>query len=342
MVAQGGEHLSDIKEKLLSDSSTFSFVQAVRLLLHELADPAGGNAGTADMHHVLDKQVRIRPELSLRFPGTDITDIEMIGNDPEKYRITATFLGLYGTSSPLPTFYTEDLLDEWNEDRSIKRDFFDIITHSLYPVFFKIWSKYRLFYKVCEEQDKRVTNLLYCLLGLENDHLRQQIRHIRKFFRYTGLALQMPRSAEGLVAIIEDCFSLRDQVGIEQCIPRKVSVPEDQRLFLGGAGCSLGEDAVVGDWVWDISGKFRIIFFQSDADRLHRFLPDLSAFDELCQLVDFYVNRSLECELVLAIKKDEVETVRLGEPVWSNLGWNTWLLSENEPIGKARTAFKVK
>lgn len=342
MVAEGGEHLSEIKTKLLDESAAFSFVQAVRLLLHELSAPADVNAGTADMQQVLEKQIRIRPELSLRFPGTDITDIEKTRIEPEKYLITATFLGLYGASSPLPTFYTEDLIDEWNEEKSIKREFLDVINYTLYPIFFKIWSKYRLFYKICEEQDSRVTNMLYCFLGLENDHLRQQIRHIKKFFRYTGLALQLPRSAEGLVAMVEDCFDLEDHVGTEQCVPRKVAVPADQRMFLGESGCTLAEDAVVGEWVWDISGKFRIVFFQADAGRLHRFLPDRTAFSELSQLVNFYVNQPLECELVVALKKNEVETAKLGQTVWSNLGWNTWLLSKKEPIGKARTAFNVK
>ena len=299
MVAAGGEHLSEIKTKLLEESAAFSFVQAVRLLLHELSAPGNVNAGTADMQQILEKQIRIRPELSLRFPGTDITDIEKTGIDLEKYLITATFLGLYGASSPLPTFYTEDLINEWNEEKSIKREFLDVINYTLYPIVFKIWSKYRLFYKICEEQDSRATNMLYCFLGLENDHLRQQIRHIKKFFRYTGLALQLPRSAEGLVAMIEDCFDLKDHV-------------------------------------------FRIVFFQADAGRLHRFLPDRTAFVELSQLVNFYVNQSLEIELVVVLKKDEVETARLGETAWSNLGWNTWLLSEKKPIGKARTAFTVK
>ncbi len=54
--------------------------------------------------------VRIRPHLGLGFPQRDINHIERDASG--RYRIEANFFGLYGVTSPLPTFYTEDLIEE--------------------------------------------------------------------------------------------------------------------------------------------------------------------------------------------------------------------------------------
>ena len=151
MDAENREKNPEIIQTLMAKSTPFSFAQTVRLLLHQISID---QHESISLKEILENHIRIRPELSLRFPGTDITRIEKISEDPVKYLISATFLGLYGSSSPLPTFYTEDLIEEFNDDKSIKRDFLDIINYSIYPLFFKIWSKYRLFYKICEEKDE--------------------------------------------------------------------------------------------------------------------------------------------------------------------------------------------
>ncbi|MCK5099185.1 MAG: type VI secretion system baseplate subunit TssG, partial [Desulfobacteraceae bacterium] len=154
MVTENRKQTSEIIDRLIEKSSTFSFVQAVRLLLNDISSLRLNEDHEITQQEILAKFIRIRPELSLRFPGTDITCVERSEHNPAQFLITATFLGLYGSSTPLPTFYTEDLIEELNEGKSIKRDFLDIINYAIYPLFFKIWSKHRLFYKICEENDE--------------------------------------------------------------------------------------------------------------------------------------------------------------------------------------------
>lgn len=338
MAAADREPESDIIEKLLAKSSSFSFVQAVRLLLQAVSSNDPQEIGKPEF---LDRHIRVRPELSLRFPGTDISKIEKIGGHPFTYLITATFLGLYGASSPLPTFYTEDLIDELNEDKSIQRDFIDIINYSIYPIFFKIWSKYRLFYKICEENDETVIHKIYCLLGLEDRQMRNQFHNTEKYFRYAGLVLQFPRSAEGLIAVVEDCFNLKHRVRINQCVLRQVSIPKDQHSLLGVSSCTLGQDSVIGDTIMDITGKFQLVMGDADAGILHAFLPDKPLFQELKQLVNFYVNQPLEWEVLMELDGRHIETAQPGNTTWSNLGWNTWLISENNNPDKVTTGFSV-
>ena len=339
MVTENREQTSEIIDRLTEKSSTFSFVQTIRLLLKEISSRKSSDDTEITQNEVLEQYIRIRPELSLRFPGTDITAVEKSEYNDEQFLITATFLGLYGSSSPLPTFYTEDLIEEQNDGKSIRRDFLDIINFALYPLFFKIWSKHRLFYKICEENDETITNLIYCFLGLENKDLRDEIYNIEKYFRYAGLTMQFPRSAEGLGSILEDCFNLKNQIHVNQCVLRKVSIPEDQHALLGLSYCTLGEDSVLGKVIDDISGKFQVKISNADADMLHALLPDKSLFGEFKQMVNFYVNQPLDWELGIELDVEKIETTQPGNKSWSNLGWNTWLVSENKGLGKVQTCF---
>ena len=338
MDAENRENPPEIIRHLIAKSSSFSFAQAIRLLLHQISRHQKENIS---LKEILENHIRIRPELSLRFPGTDITRIEIIDEAPLKYLISATFLGLYGASSPLPTFYTEDLIEEFNDDKSIKRDFMDIINYSIYPLFFKIWSKYRLFYKICEEKNETLINMLYSFLGLADKQSRDRIFNIERYFRYTGLTLQFPRSAEGLEAIISDGFNLKGRVEINQCVHRTVTIPADQHVLLGIFSCTLGEDAVIGRQIDDISGKFQIRISDADADVLHSFLPDKKFFLELKQMVEFYVNQPLTWELAIGLDDNKIETTQPGNERWSNLGWNTWLISGDPVPGRVETRFSA-
>lgn len=337
MAGENKEHPSEIIERLIQEGNRFSFVQAVRLMLHEAAFQQQSSIEDITASELLAKHIRFRPELSLDFPSTDIATVERLENDPVKYLITATFLGLYGASSPLPTFYTEDLIEEFNNEQSIKRDFIDIINQAIYPLFFKVWSKHRLFYKICEENDESVINILYSLLGLEDPVLRTQIHNIDKYFRYIGLVIQFPRCAEGLKSLIEDCFNLKGHIKIDECILRRVSIPSDQYFLLGRSCCTLGEDATLGKSITDITGRFHIVILNADTEILHAFLPSENLFLRLQQMVNFYVNHPLDWKLLIKLDKKNLKTTQPGNAQWSNLGWNTWLFSGNHVPDKAET-----
>ena len=118
-----------------------------------------------------------------------------------------------------------------------------------------------------------------------------------------------------------------------------MSIPIDQHAFLGVSSCTLGEDSVIGREIDDISGKFQICISNADADVLHSFLPDQDFFLELKQMVNFYVNQPLEWELAIKLDENNIETTQPGNEKWSNLGWNTWLVSENNTLKRVETRF---
>jgi len=271
--------------------------------------------------------IRIRPELSLAFPSSDIVKIEELPQEPALFRITATFLGLYGVSSPLPTFYTEDLFAEAAEDESVSRDFLDIFNHRLYLLFFRCLMKYRYFLQIVEERAPQFLEILFCLIGLGEKEFRRGLIDPYSIIRYAGLITQFPHSVMGLKTLIQDALS-GIPVDIIPCVERKVALPVDQRLCVGVTGSRLGVDAYLGDEIEDRMGSFRISIGPLHENQFHSLLPGRRGFEKLNSLIHFYLTDPLEYDIETTLIKEELEHTCLGSAMWSSLGLDTWVYTD--------------
>ncbi len=318
----------DLKET----PAAFSFFQAMRLVRFHVENDLGHKSG--DFY---SNFLRIRPELSLAFPGTDITALDEIIEQEDDtsdasllYRIEATFLGLYGSSSPLPTFYTEDLMDEASDDISVVRDFIDIVNYPLFPLVIQGWTRFRPVIKVIDEQNERYLEMFFCLLGLGFPELRRKLPHSYELLRYIGLFTQWPRSALGLKTLIADALGT-DAVDIEPCIHRRVKIPEDQRLSLGVVNNALGDECYLGEEIDDRLGKFKLVVGPVDEEVYHSCLPQSKNYYWLEELVTLYVSQPLECDLELVLTPEEARHPCLGQEKWGSLGYDCWLYSSDTP-----------
>ncbi|GAB6060152.1 type VI secretion system baseplate subunit TssG [Desulfonatronum parangueonense] len=331
------EQLS-VLEELFRNPRSFSFLQAVRLLRQ-----AHGNRGAAGARTFMREQLRVRPYLSLGFPPTDLVEIKELasqtdqhGNPLHRFQVTATFLGLYGPSSPLPTFYTEELLDEQGEDKSVSRDFLDILNHGFFALFALADAHYNLCHQACEEGDEDILLRLYALVGLgHQEMLDASFRQPGSLLRATGLLTQFPRSAAGLRGVLADRIGA--PVRVLSCQPRVAGVPADQQCRLGREANALGLNAWLGSQVGDAMGKIRIIIGPVDGATFARFIPGRTDHDELLKLVRFYCTQPLEFDLEFVLAPEEALPGRLGEEQWSRLGCDVWLTSR--PLSQGRAVF---
>jgi len=326
-----GRTTSPLMVDLLQSGHQFSFVQVMRLARRFL-DPRGAE-GLPEVPW--QDRVRIRPELSLAFPAADVARVERVGAD---LRVTATFLGLYGSSSPLPIFYTEDLLDEASSDESVIRDFLDIIHQRLYHLYFQCWSKYRLFIRVVEENNPIDRERLYCLIGLGEKELRDTVPDSWSLLRYAGLLTQNPRSALGLKTLLRDVFAIKS-IRITQNVQRMVPIPADQRLSMGTSCCRLGVDAVLGSEIADQMGKFRIEIGPLSWEGYNDLVPGAPLHEKLARYVKFYLLDPLAVDLKLILAAGEAKPLRLGDPT-ARLGLNTWCFS-GKTLGELSTVFPL-
>jgi len=324
--------MTSLINDLLENGHEFSFVQVLRLARRFL-DPAG-EKGLPDVPW--QDRVRVRPELSLAFPASDVAAVEKDGDD---LRITTTFLALYGASSPLPTFYTEDLMDEASNDESVCRDFMDIIHQRLYHLYFECWSKYRLLIRVVEQNNPIDKERLLCLIGLGEKELASGMPDAFSLLRYTGILTQYPRCAMGLKTILRDALGIKG-ITIIQNIRRMVPIPDGQRLRMLVSGGRLGTDTVLGSKIADRMGKFRIRIGPLAWREFNDLLPGTARNDKLTSLTRFYLTDPLEVELELVLAAGEAQPIRIGNPE-ARLGLNTWDFA-GSGIGQVSARFRLE
>ncbi len=312
---------SAVMDELLAHGHEFSFVQIMRLA-RKFLDPRG-EKGFPEIPW--QDRVRIRPELSLAFPASDVARVERRGHYSSDLQVTTTFLALYGPASPLPNFYTEDLLDEASTDESVIRDFVDIIHQRLYHLYFQCWSKYRLFIRVAEENNPFDRERLFCLIGLGEKELASSLPDSFSMLRYTGLLARFPRSALDLRTMLRDSLKIK-RIRIVQNVKRMAPIPADQQMRMGVSGCRLGVDTVLGSRIADRMGKFRIEIGPLAWSGYNEFLPGTLLYEKLVGFVRFYVTDPLAFDMKLILAAGEARPIRLGDPR-ARLGLNMWCFS---------------
>jgi type VI secretion system protein ImpH len=325
---------ASLRRQLLKEGHAFSFFQVVRLLRHLISQSSQTHKPPFDFN----KTIRIQPNLTLAFPASDVESVQEVG-DPEEPRflVTANFLGLYGPASPLPTFYTEELIEEAAEDESVSRDFIDILNQRLFALLFECWGKYRQSLKVVEEKSSAYIDRLFCLLGLGEVSFRKDITEPQRLLRYIGLFTQLPHSALGLKTLLNDALGGMP-IEVIPCVMRTAKIPRNQTLSLGASAFRLGIDTYLGDELPDRMGRFRIRLGPLTREAFKRFSPGSEDFNRVSFLADLYFVEPLEHELELILAEGEALTARLGDPGRATLGVDTWIFSSPE-LGEVRAVF---
>ncbi|TPW09642.1 MAG: type VI secretion system protein ImpH, partial [bacterium] len=153
-------------------------------------------------------------------------------------------MGLYGSDSPLPTHWAEDILREYETDTTV-RDFLDIFHHRIYSLLYRLWAKYRFAVQIRGDGADTLTDRLLCLVGLGTPEIREASGlPVVRLLRYAGLLVQHPRSALGLEVLVSDWFGGLSAV-VNPAVGRWVSLEADDRLRLGQRNNVLGRDAPI-------------------------------------------------------------------------------------------------
>jgi type VI secretion system protein ImpH len=323
MADQNRTTAAPLISELLRNPHQFTFYQAVRLLnacTREAVPP--GRTGPANR-----EQLRFRPHASFAFPTSDVESVEQISAGRETdsvYRMTVTFTGLYSSVSPLPAFYTEELI-AGNETESNRRDFLDLFHHRIISLIYRSWEKYRYYLQFQPGGRDQFSQWMYAVVGLGGAAQREGLElDWERLLAYIGLLSMRSRSAPTLARIISHYFRGLP-VAIQQCVERWVVIDHSQQARLGADNCSLGKDCTIGERVLDRSGKFRVCAGPLGFADFRKYLPDGQAYRPLQDLVRFSLRDPLEFDLSLTLLKDEIPDLDLGAENPCRLGWSTWL-----------------
>lgn len=297
------------------DATRYEYLQLLRMLrlIGVAPDDAAAPHG-----------VRTRPSLTLGIEAGEVASAKRLPDG--RWSITANVFGLYGTGSPLPVYYTEDLLEEAREGRHATRGLIDLLNHVLYPLLFRCWEKDRIAQRIVEALDTRLLQGLQGFAGVVAPRPAEPSAPTAlPPLLYLALLQQGPRSAAGLRRLLELEFHPAT-VRVRQHVRRLVPMPQAQRSVLGLRNHRLGEDSRAGSHVDDAAGTLRVDLEQLDPRRFRQLMPGGSRRPRLEALLALYLRDPLRVELYLWPRAEPRATGPcLGARAAPRVGLSTWL-----------------
>ncbi|KAF1016753.1 MAG: hypothetical protein GAK31_00011 [Stenotrophomonas maltophilia] len=335
-----------VAQQLLTEPHRFQFFQAVRVL-EQVFQRQGVKAGQA-----VPMRVRFRNSLSLGFPATELAaegeiyslkgerlqdreaiEQALIGEELAEVHLTPQFMGLLGTTGALPLHYTETLqLRELYERDRTARAFLDIFSTRAVSLHYAAWKKHRLALQYELDRRERFLPLVLSLLGMGMSELRDRLHEggggeifDQAVAYYAGAIRQRPVSAALMQRVLSDYFQV--PLHLEQFVGAWYRVPAGQATRLGQANAVLGASALAGDRVWQRDLRLRLRIGPLRRQAFDDFLPGGSAAEALAKWLSLLTGGTLEYEVRLVLRAEDVQGSALGGSGGARLGWDSYLSS---------------
>ncbi|WP_457745783.1 type VI secretion system baseplate subunit TssG [Sulfurimonas sp.] len=250
---------------------------------------------------------------SLSFAKSELSKMEMVEtHEGKKIEITLNFLGLFGASSPLPSHYSEMVLDSADGDEILK-DFLNLFNHHLQKMAYPIWERQRYYIQYQHDLKDKFSKYILSFLGLYSQtNERSTSLDLNKILPYVGLLSMKQKSAGTLVSILRH-YLQHDKVDIVQHIVSTLEIPSWQLNSLGKKNTTLGQDTLLGDKIKAKSAKFQILLKDIAFNGLYEYSLHGKKMLELQDLIDLALNEPLEHELCLEIRKENCEPFTLSK-----------------------------
>jgi len=288
----------------IESPQSYSFI-ALRQYLHELG--------------VDSSSIRYRATPSLAHPAGEISALNSVNS---QLVMDVSLMGLYGTSSPLPTFYTERIIG--NEDDELKQ-FYDLFNHQAISLLYEAWGKYRF-----TQHTSSFTSGLLALCGIDQKQLAA-LKYIKmpQLISIAGLLACRLSSTELLTQALKALFDDVDIVILPlqgDCI----DIPIDQLNCLGLNNIELGESLVLGAEVVDCN-EISIDIMLKASSQLEQWLPGERNNEMARELIDLLLDTPVNYELKVQVTDllDGHASLGLSE---CELGWRC-CLSERSGAG---------
>ena len=316
-----------VAEALSRQAFEFEFDQAIAILEQERPlTPIGEGCDPAT------ESVEIKSHVSLANPPAELHKLQR--KPGKKATLWVNFLSLAGIQGPLPTPYTELVLQRNRQKDFAFRDFLDIFNHRLAGLWFRFRKKYRIGLSSVKPEKHPVGKTLLQLAGIQNpdsllDDSTAQASSQRVFLTYNDLLWRRPHSAAGLLCLLGSYFQVPTQLDLFQGQWRQ-PMPSDLSLIgnTDGRYHALGQSMILGQKVWDQAAGVLITLGPLSWRMCQSFLPlniknKKSNWDLLKKISKLYVGYDVDLRLKLILNPKEVEPVTLNRHF--ALGLNSWL-----------------
>lgn len=282
--------------------------------------------------------IRFRHDTSLSFSAGDVQSASIIrvpvdldrpqGATRPVTELVTTFLGLTGSTSPLPMYIAEEVLHE--DERGVRRDFLDIFHHRLISILYRAVMRYSLAREHRAGGGDPWVDRVLALAGLDPEAFVPRSAIPRgKLLQLAPLVGRRGRGARDLQAalrlLVGEHLTPGAQLVVEEFAGGWVPVHNDQQCTLGVRNNVLGRDEMLGGKVYDRSGRFRIAIGPLDARGRDAFSAKGRGLRLLQEGVRLVVRESLDYDVELRIDAAAAQRFRLSARAPSRLGLNTRL-----------------
>ena len=306
-----------------ANARRFNYFRLIYLLERQFPDaPRVGHTGPARL-----EKIRVRADSSLTFASSDVSAVQSrtFPDGEERVEISAAFLGLYGSVSPLPPYYVERVALGVNDGGPQPvRELLDVIHNRLYSLVYRSWAKYRHSVGYMRRGKDRFTQRMFCAVGIDGFGSRDLALDPFYFLRFAPLLATKSRSARGLKVVLDELLG-NIPVEIEQFVGCWTLIEKPLRNKLGVANHELGENMVIGRYVFDGSGRYKIALGPLGYDDYLSFLPGGHRRAFLQSLVNTFSPGIHDVMLELRVDLDAAPKFQLGSPRSSTLSRTMWL-----------------
>ena len=327
--------IANINQKIGLKTKKYSLPQAMRVILYYLKHIYR----TTD-YTILHKKIRFQGNSSLAFQKSEVDTIEFFEDEVAGKRVivTVNFLSLFGSSSPLPSHYSELVLRSFEGDQ-ILYDFLNLFNHNLQRFIYPIWEKQRYYVKYNKDLNDGFSKYLLAILGLYSNFGQKQNKlNFRKVMPYIGILSMRQKSAGTLTSILRHYLGF-NEIEIMQCIKMRSEIPTWQYARLGKENVQLGVNLSIGEFLINKTSKFRILLKNVTVDDMLKYSVHGEKMDELNDLISFAFNEPLDYDVCMEIQEKEKIKCVLDETDKRYIGVNSWI---GEPLGNEQIVIAQK
>jgi type VI secretion system protein ImpH len=297
-----------------------------------------------------EEAIRFKHDPSLVFSAGDVSQVRLVprvsewgdtqGGPKHIFEVVTTFLGLTGTSSPLPGYMVEEIAQE-DPDRPVRRQFLDLFHHRLLSLLYRALSRYMPEGEATRAGDDVWSRRVLALAGLDTYERGPAVGlSVAQLLRLAPLLATRARTARTLELGLADV--LRNDLGEARITVRQfagswVDVETEQRMKLGKLNSHLGRSSMLGGKLFDRAGKFVIGIAPLDGATYHRLLPEGDLSQLVREVVSLVVRDPLECDLELGVSEDVLGAFQLKMKAPARLGRNTYLGGRRGAVPRIRT-----
>jgi type VI secretion system protein ImpH len=285
----------------------YDFYQVLRHI--EAAHPAMPRLGEA--LRPADEPLRLTQPAELTFAPAPWHGVQFEADGTPRLR--QRIFGLLGPNGPLPMHMTELARDRITQhaDAGLQR-FLDTLTHRFGLLFYRAWAQAQPVLGLDRPGNDPFARRLGALFGIGSESTlgRDALGDAAKL-HFTGRLARQARDADGLLSWCRAEFGV--PVLIEEWCGHWMPLGRDDRTRLRrGQNQALGRGAVLGQTVWDVQHKFRIVIGPLRLARYLDFLPGGRDLSRLQAMVRQWVGLEFAWDLQLILARADVPRLQLG------------------------------